>query len=96
MTQSSVSYAVSHGEKIAKVKNYNQIDTAPAGGGLRRIKAVVTVEAIDRSAEKVTLKGPLGNTLTVYAVFPERLEKVKKATPSLSPIPRNWLFRSRR
>jgi len=53
-------------------------DTAPAAGGLRRIKAVVTVEDIDRSAEMVTLKGPLGNTLTVRVAFPERLEKVNK------------------
>lgn len=53
-------------------------DTAPAAGGLRQIKAVVTVEDIDRPAEKVTLKGPQGNTLTIRVPFPERLEKVKK------------------
>jgi len=52
-------------------------DTAPAAGGLRQIKAVVTVEDIDRSAEMVTLKGPLGNILRVLVAYPERLEKVK-------------------
>jgi Cu/Ag efflux protein CusF len=53
-------------------------DTAPATGGLRQIKAVVTIEDIDRSAQTVTIKGPRGNLLTVPVAFPERWEKVKK------------------
>lgn len=53
-------------------------DTEPAAGGLRQIKAVVTVEDIDRSAETVTLKGPRGYIVMVRVPFPERLEKVKK------------------
>jgi Cu/Ag efflux protein CusF len=48
----------------------------PAAGGLSRVKAVVTVEGIDRPAEKVTLKGPLGNYLTVRVLDPSRLDKV--------------------
>ena len=50
--------------------------TAPAAGGLRQIKAVVTVEGIDRPAEMVTLKGPLGNTITIKVLDPSRLNKV--------------------
>jgi Cu/Ag efflux protein CusF len=50
--------------------------TAPAAGGLRQIKAVVNVVRIDRSAEMVTLKGPLGNSLTIKVLDPSRLEKV--------------------
>jgi len=48
----------------------------PAAGGLSQIKAVVTVEGIDRPAEQVTLKGPLGNYLTVRVLDPSRLDKV--------------------
>ena len=51
-------------------------DTAPAADGLRQIKAVVTVEGIDRPAEMVTLKGPLGNTITIKVLDPSRLDKV--------------------
>jgi len=51
-------------------------ETAPAADGLRQIKAVVTVEGIDRPAEMVTLKGPLGNTITIKVLDPSRLDKV--------------------
>jgi Cu/Ag efflux protein CusF len=51
-------------------------ETAPAAGGLRQIKAVVNVVGIDRPAEMVTLKGPLGNTITIKVLDPSRLDKV--------------------
>jgi hypothetical protein len=51
--------------------------TAPAAGGLRQIKAVVTVEGIDRIAETATLRGPLGGVLTVRVADPARLERVR-------------------
>jgi len=41
--------------------------TAPAGGGLRAFKVVATIEGLDRPTRSVTLKGPLGNYLTVRA-----------------------------
>ncbi|MHC4712703.1 MAG: hypothetical protein ACYTAN_05435 [Planctomycetota bacterium] len=50
--------------------------TSPAAGGLRRIRAVVTVEGINRADETVTLKGPRGRYLTVRAADPARLDKV--------------------
>jgi hypothetical protein len=37
---------------------------------------VVTVEGIDRPAEMVTLKEPLGKTLTIKVLDPSRLDKV--------------------
>lgn len=49
-------------------------DAPPGVGGLREIKAVVTVEGIDRLAETVTVKGPLGRYATVRVVDPARLE----------------------
>ena len=61
---------------ILKVAAKAPPDTAPAAGGLRQIKAVVNVVGIDRPAEMVTLKGPLGNTLTIKVLDPSRLEKV--------------------
>ncbi len=41
--------------------------TMPAGGGLRAFKVVATVEGLDRPTRSVTLRGPLGNFLTVRA-----------------------------
>ena len=41
--------------------------TQPAGGGLRAIKVVTTVEGLDLSTQTVTLKGPMGNDVTVRA-----------------------------
>jgi hypothetical protein len=49
----------------------------PAVGGGRQIKAVCTVEGLDRQTETVKIKGPLGRYLTVRVVDPSRLEKVR-------------------
>ena len=38
---------------------------SPAAGGLRKIKVVATVEAIDKENQMVTLKGPMGNEVEV-------------------------------
>ena len=51
-------------------------NVTPAAGGLRQIRAVVTVEGIDRSAERVTLKGPQGKVITVQVLDPSRLDMV--------------------
>ncbi len=51
--------------------------TSPAAGGLQRIKAIVTVENIDHVAQTVTVKGPLGNYLTVRVLDPDRLQKLR-------------------
>ena len=50
--------------------------TTPAAGGLRQIRAVVTVEGIDRAAERVMLKGPQGKIVTVHVLDPSRLDMV--------------------
>lgn len=50
---------------------------APAGGVARRVKAVVTIESIDRSAQTITVKGPRGNTVTAKVEHPENLEKMQ-------------------
>ena len=38
---------------------------SPAAGGLRKIKVVATIEAIDKEKQMVTLKGPMGNEVEV-------------------------------
>jgi hypothetical protein len=52
-------------------------DTSPAGGGLRQIRAVVTVKDIDLERNLVTIKGPMGRYLTLKPLYPERLKLVK-------------------
>jgi hypothetical protein len=50
-------------------------DESPAAGGLRRIKAVVTIEGLDRPTQTVTVKGPLGRYFVARVADPSRLEK---------------------
>ena len=49
--------------------------TTPAGGGLRVVKAVVTIEGLDRTTRSVTFKGPRGNTTSVKVKDPTALER---------------------
>jgi hypothetical protein len=49
----------------------------PAAGIARRFKVVTTIEALNRPAQTVTVKGPLGRYLTARVADPERLTKVR-------------------
>jgi hypothetical protein len=51
--------------------------TSPAAGGLRRFKVVTTIEGLDRPTETVTLKGPMGNLVTVRVADPSRLTQAR-------------------
>jgi hypothetical protein len=51
-------------------------DAAPAAYGARQIRAVVTIESLDRVAQTVTVKGPRGKYFTARVIDPSRLEKV--------------------
>ena len=51
--------------------------TSPAGGGLRQIKAVCTIEGLDRPTETVTLKGPLGRYVGVRTSDPANLPQLR-------------------
>ena len=53
------------------------LDADPAARGMRKIRAVVTIEALDRSAQTVTVKGPRGKHFTTRVDHPSRLEKVR-------------------
>jgi uncharacterized protein (TIGR02246 family) len=50
---------------------------SPAGGILRRFKAVTTIEELDRPTQTVTFKGPLGNCLMTRVADPSRLTQVR-------------------
>jgi hypothetical protein len=48
----------------------------PAASGVRRIRAAVTIEGLDRRAETVTVKGPQGRYYVARVADPSRLEQV--------------------
>jgi len=49
--------------------------TAPAAGAARMFRIVATIEALDRTTQTVTLKGPEGAYVTVKVEQPELLTK---------------------
>jgi hypothetical protein len=51
-------------------------EAEPAAVGVRRIRAVVTIEGLDRRAETVTVKGPRGRYYVARVADPSRLEQV--------------------
>jgi hypothetical protein len=51
-------------------------DVPPAAREARHIRAVVTIEALDRQANTLTVKGPRGKHFTARVVDPSRLEQV--------------------
>jgi hypothetical protein len=51
--------------------------TTPAGAGLAQIKAVCTIEGLDRPTETVTLKGPLGRYAMVRVADPANLPHLR-------------------
>jgi Cu/Ag efflux protein CusF len=63
------------------IKQYQTLATAqpgqkPAGMAVNSVTVNTTIDAIDKAAETVTLKGPKGNTQVVKVRDPANLEKV--------------------
>ena len=52
-------------------------EAAPAAHDTRRIRAVVTIEGLDRAAQTLTVKGPRGKYFVTRVADPSRLEQVK-------------------
>jgi hypothetical protein len=50
-------------------------DKAPAAGAARMFRVVATIEALDRTTQTATLKGPEGNYVTVKVQDPTLLTK---------------------
>ncbi|HXZ26162.1 MAG TPA: hypothetical protein VEI24_08080 [Nitrospiria bacterium] len=63
---------VTSAEALARAKPGEK----PAGAVGRVITITATITAIDKAAQTVTLKGPEGNSLTVKARDPKKLDKV--------------------
>jgi hypothetical protein len=51
-------------------------EAAPAGYAMRQIRAVATIEGLDRPTQTVTVKGPRGKYFTTHVADPSRLEQV--------------------
>jgi len=51
-------------------------DAAPAAGAVRHIRAVVTIEGLDRPTQTLTVKGPRGKYFVARVADPSRLEQV--------------------
>jgi Cu/Ag efflux protein CusF len=52
--------------------------TDPAAGGVRMIKAVTKVEALDPATKTVTIKGPRGRTADIAVKDPATFQKLKE------------------
>jgi hypothetical protein len=52
-------------------------DAAPGAYETRKIRAVVTIESMDKSAQTVTVKGPRGKYFTTRVADPSRFERVR-------------------
>ena len=50
---------------------------APAGTAVEQVKAVVTIEGINRPTHTIVVKGPLGRYVMVRVADPARLEKLQ-------------------
>ncbi len=49
----------------------------PAAGVARRLRAVVTIESMDRTAQTITVKGPLGKHYVVRVADPSNFDKAQ-------------------
>ena len=52
-------------------------ESSPAGAAVSQIRAVCTIEGLDRPTETVTLKGPLGRYVTVLVADPANLPHLR-------------------
>jgi Cu/Ag efflux protein CusF len=60
----------------AVVTGRAKLGEKPAGGVMEVSTVTATIEAIDKAASKVTLKGPEGHEVTVHVKDPKKLEGV--------------------
>ncbi len=61
---------------VTEVADKSAPGADPAAGYVRRIRAVATIEAMDRTAQTVTLKGPRGRSYVVHVIDPANFDKV--------------------
>jgi hypothetical protein len=68
---------LAEGTTILEVSATAPAGEKPAGQFVRQIRALLTVEAIDKQAGTATLRGPAGNALTIPARDKKNLDRVK-------------------
>jgi hypothetical protein len=69
--------SVAPGASAGQVAATAEPGRKPAGAVLNEVTVTTTIEAIDKAAQTVTLKGPEGNLQTVRVRNPNNLEKVE-------------------
>jgi hypothetical protein len=65
------------GASILEVAATAEPGRKPAGEFVRQIRAVLTIDSIDKKAGTATLRGPAGNLRTIPAKDPANLDRVK-------------------
>lgn len=68
---------VAEGTSVLEVIAAAEPGHRPAGEFVRQIRAILTVDSIDKTAGTATLRGPLGNLRTIKARDPANLDRVK-------------------
>jgi len=61
---------------VLKATGRAEPDESPAGGDVRQIRAVVTIEGLDRANQTITVKGPRGKYYVARVIDPSRLDEV--------------------
>lgn len=62
---------------VAEAAGKNPETLPPGMGAARSVHAIVTIQAIDRTKQTVTVKGPEGRVVEVEVMDPKNLEKIK-------------------
>ena len=65
------------GVSVTEQRTTSKPGETPAGAAAREITVTATIDAIDRKAQTVTIKGPEGNAETIKVKNPKNLEGVK-------------------
>ena len=62
---------------VLQATGRSEPDAAPAASNVRQIRAVVTIEGLDRADQTVTVKGPRGKYYVARVADPSRLDEVR-------------------
>ena len=65
------------GVSVKEQRTTSKPGETPAGAAAREITVTATIDAIDKKAQTVTIKGPEGNAETIKVKNPKNLEGVK-------------------
>ncbi|MEW6444051.1 MAG: hypothetical protein AB1640_24160 [bacterium] len=66
-----------HPMEVVETAGKSSPDRAPGAGAMRWIKAVTTIEGLDRPTSTITVKGPLGRYVTARVADPSKLPQMR-------------------